>query len=424
MKMSLEQYKEDVGMCCRCSACKFIPMQKIMGSDNSYVCPSIAKFNFHPYSGGGRVNIINAALKAGKTEYTDKLVDVIYNCQMCGGCDVSCKYGMDMEVLEPIYEFRKQAIADGKTNPALEKVIAGLKKSGNMVGATGKRGAWAKGLNIKDATKEKVDVLYFVGCQTSFNEDQWKVAKATAKILDKAGVNFGIQGDAEICCGSRAMQMGYEDVFLAEAKKNIANIKKTGAKTVVTGCADCYHALKVMYERFDLKPGFEVVHIAEYIDRLVKSGKLKLKKKVELSVTYHDPCRLGRLGEPWQKWNGKRIPGDRFVFEPQKPYRRGAKGVYEPPRDLLKAIPGIRFTEMTRIKEYAWCCGAGGGVSDSNPEFATWTGQERIDEAISTGAEALVTTCSWCEKTFNDAIKASGSNIKVYDIVELVEKAL
>jgi len=88
---------------------------------------------------------------------------------------------MDMEVLEPIYEFRKQAIAEGKTNPVLEKVIAGLKKSGNMVGATGKRGAWAKGLDIKDANKEKVDVLYFVGCQTSFNEDMWKVAKATAK---------------------------------------------------------------------------------------------------------------------------------------------------------------------------------------------------------------------------------------------------
>ncbi len=422
--MSLEQYKEDVGMCCRCSACKFIPMQKIMGSNYSYVCPSISRYNFHAYSGGGRVNIINAALKSGKINYTDKLIDIIYNCQMCGGCDVSCKYGMDMEVLDPIYEFRKQAIADGKTNPALEKVIAGLKKTGYMVPATGKRGAWAKGLNLKDANKTKVDVLYFVGCQTSFNEDMWKIGDAIAAILEKAGVNFGILGDAEICCGSRAMQMGYEKEFLDQAKKNIAAIKKTGAKTVVTGCADCYHALKVLYERFDLNPGFEVMHITEYIDKLIKTGKLKLKKKVNLSVTYHDPCRLGRLGEPWVKWNGKRIPGDRFVFEPQKPYRRGANGVYDPPRNILKAIPGIIFTEMTRIKEYAWCCGAGGGVSESNPEFAAWTGEKRIEEAISTGAEALVTACPWCEKTFNDAIKASGSNCKVYDIVELVEKAL
>jgi Fe-S oxidoreductase len=425
MKMSLEQYKEDVGMCCRCSACKFIPMQKIMGSDNSYVCPSIAKYNFHAYSGGGRVNIISAALKSKEgTNYTDKLVDVIYNCQMCGGCDISCKYGMDMEVLEPIYEFRKQAIADGKTNPTLEKVIANLKKTGYMVPATGKRGDWAKGLNIKDASKEKVDVLYFVGCQTSFNKDQWKLAKATAKILDKAGVDFGILGDAETCCGSRAMQMGYEDAFLAQAKKNIAAIKKTGAKLVVTACADGYNALKVMYERFGLNPGFEAMHITEYIAKLIKDKKLKLNKKVNLSVTYHDPCRLGRLGEPWVKWEGKRIPGDRFVFEPQKPYRRGANGVYDPPRDILKAIPGLRFTEMTRIKEYSWCCGAGGGVSESNPEFAAWTAKERVDEAVSTGAEAMVTACPWCEKTFNAALDASGGNLKIYDIVELVEKAI
>ncbi len=421
--MSLEQYKEDMGMCCRCSACKFIPLQKITGSENSYICPSIAKYNFHAYSGGGRVNIGSAALKDG-IKYTNKMLDIIYNCQMCGGCDISCKYAMDMEVLEPIYEFRKQAIADGKTNAKLEKVIANLKKTGNMVPAAGKRGDWAKGLKIKDAGKVKVDVLYFVGCQTSYNKDLQKLAKATANILTKAGVNFGILGDAEICCGGRAMQMGYEKEFIAEAKKNIAAIKKTGAKTVVTGCADCYNALKVMYERFDLKPGFEVMHITEYIAGLIKAGKLKLKKKLDISVTYHDPCRLGRLGEPWVKWDGKRIPGDRFVFEPQKPYRRGAKGVYEPPRDIIKALPGVRFTEMTRIKEYAWCCGAGGGVSESNPEFATWTGQERIDEAVSTGAEAMVTACPWCEKTFNDAAKASGSSLKIYDIVELVEKAI
>jgi Fe-S oxidoreductase len=421
--MTLEQYKEDMGMCCRCSTCKFIPLQKIKGKDFTYVCPSIAKYNFHAYSGGGRVNIGSAALKNGM-KYTDKLLDVVYNCQMCGGCDISCKYAMDMEVLEPIYEFRKQCIADGKTNPALVKTVAAFKKTGSTVPVTGKRGAWSDGLKIKDASKEKVDVLYFVGCQTSYNQDLWKLAKATAKILQKAGVDFGILGDAEICCGSRIYQMGYEEDFLAQSKKLLALIKKTGAKTIVTGCADCYHAFKVLYEKFGLKSGVEVVHISEYIDRLIKDKKLKLTKKVNLSVTYHDPCRLGRLGEPWVKWDGKRIPGDRFVFEPQKPYRRGAKGVYEPPRDIIKAIPGIRFTEMTRIKEYAWCCGAGGGVSESNPEFATWTGQERIKEAVSTGAEAMVTTCPWCEKTFNDAIKASGSSLKIYDIVELVEKAI
>jgi Fe-S oxidoreductase len=112
------------------------------------------------------------------------------------------------------------------------------------------------------------------------------------------------------------------------------------------------------------------------------------------------------------------------MFDPPRVYRKGTYGVYEPPREILNSIPGVSLTEMTRIKEYSWCCGAGGGVNESNPDFARWTAKERIDEAVSTGAEALVTACPWCEKTFNEAVKASGSNLKVYDIVELLAKAI
>jgi len=201
-------------------------------------------------------------------------------------------------------------------------------------------------------------------------------------------------------------------------------IKKAGIKTVVTGCADGYQAFKVLYDKYNLKGDLEVLHISEYIDKLIKEGRLKPRRKVNLSVTYHDPCRLGRLGEPWVHWEGKKIPGDRFVFDPPKSYRRGTNGVYDPPRDVIRSIPGVKLAEMTRIKEYSWCCGAGGGVIESNPEFAKWTAQDRIDEAVSTGAEAIVTACPWCEKTFNVALKDNGSSLKVYDIVELVEKAI
>jgi Fe-S oxidoreductase len=421
--MALEDYRGDMAMCCRCSACKFIPMQKIKGSEFSYACPSISRYNFHAYSGGGRVNIGTAMLKNGMN-YTDKLLHVVYNCQLCGACGVSCNYAMDMEVLQPITEFRMKCVEDGKTNPALDKVVAGLKKTGAMVPVKGKRGDWAAGLGLKDATREKVDVLFHVGCLTSYDKDYWKLAQGIVKILQKAGVDFGIAGDAETCCGGRAYQMGYRDVFLAQAKKNMAMIKKAGVKTLVTGCADGYQAFKVLYDKYDLKGNLEVLHITEYIDRLVKEGRLKLRRKVNLNVTYHDPCRLGRLGEPWVHWKGKKIPGDRFIFDPPKEYRRGSKGVYEPPRDILKGIPGLKFTEMTRIKEYSWCCGAGGGVNESNPDFALWTAQKRLDEAVSTGAGAIVTACPWCEKTLNEAVKASGSSLKVYDIVELVEKAI
>jgi Fe-S oxidoreductase len=421
--MGLDQYKGDMDMCCRCSACKFIPLQKVAGYNHANACPSISRFNFHSYSAGGRLNIGAAMLREG-FKYSDKLLHIVYNCQLCGACGVSCNYAMDMEVLEPIQEFRNKCVEDGKTVPALDKAIAGLRTHGSMVPANGQRGDWASGLSLKDATKEKVDVLYHVGCLTSYDKDMQKLAKAAAKILQKAGVDFGIAGNEETCCGGRAYQMGYKQDFLNQAQKNIALIKKAGVKTVVTTCADGYQSFKVLYDKHGLKGDLKVLHISEYIDNLITEGRLNMGKKVDISVTYHDPCRLGRLGEPWIHWEGKKIPGDRFVFDPPKTYRRGTNGVYEPPRRVLKSIPGVKLTEMTRIKEYAWCCGSGGGVNESNPEFAKWTALERIQEAQSTGAEAIVTACPWCERTFNEAAKGSGSSLKVYDIVELVERAI
>jgi Fe-S oxidoreductase len=355
--------------------------------------------------------------------YSDRLLDIVYNCQLCGACGVSCNYAMDMEVLEPIQEFRIQCVEDGRTNPALEAAIAVLRKQGSMIPPTGKRGDWASGLNLKDAAKEKVDVLFHVGCLMSYDKNMQKVARASAKILQSAGVNFGIAGDAETCCGGRAYQMGYRKDFLNQAQRNMALIKKAGVKQVVTACADGYQTFKVLYDQHGLKGNLQVLHISEYIDNLIQAGSLKLKKKVDLSVTYHDPCRLGRLGEPWIHWEGKKIPGDRFVFDPPKTYRRGTFGVYEPPRRILNSIPGVKLTEMTRIKEYSWCCGAGGGVNESNPEFAKWTALERIEEAKTTGAEAIVTACPWCERTFTEAT-AGNDGMKIFDIVELVEQAI
>jgi Fe-S oxidoreductase len=331
---------------------------------------------------------------------------------------------MDMQVTEPINEFRLKCNEDGKTHPALEKVIAGLRKQGAMVTGTGKRGDWAKGLDIKDATKEKVEVLYHAGCLTSFDKNMQKLARATAKILQNTGVNFGIAGDAETCCGGRAYQMGYQKDFLDQAGKNMDMITKSGVKTLVTGCADCYQAFKVLYDKYNLKGDLEVLHITQYAARLIEEGKLKPKKKLDLSITYHDPCRLGRLGEPWIHWAGKKIPGHRFMFDPPKTYRRGTNGIYEPPREVLNSIPGVKLNEMVRIKEYAWCCGAGGGVNESNPEFAGWTAMQRIEEAADTGAEALVTACPWCEKTFNDAIRKSSGKLKIYDAVELLAESI
>ena len=329
-----------------------------------------------------------------------------------------------MDVLESINETRIKAVEEGHTNPALDKVIDRLRKQGTMVaGAQIRRGDWAEGLNLKDITKEKVDVIYHVGCLTSYDQEMWKLARATVKLLKNAGINFGIAGQNETCCGGRAYQMGYKEDFLKQAKQNMKIVKKSGAKTLVTSCADGYHSFKVLYDKFDLKGNLEVLHITEYLARLLKEGKLKPTRKVPIKVTYHDPCHLGRLGEPWIHWKGKEIKTTR-LFDPPREFMRGNYGIYEPPREVLTSIPGLKLVEMDRIKEYAWCCGAGGGVNFSNPDYSRWTAQERIQEAESTGAEGLVTACPWCIKNFNEAVKAKGSTLKVYDVVELLEKAV
>jgi Fe-S oxidoreductase len=145
-----------------------------------------------------------------------------------------------------------------------------------------------------------------------------------------------------------------------------------------------------------------------------------------MRVTYHDPCHLGRQGEPFIPWKGKekKIYGQMVVYDPPKPRYNGALGIYEPPRNILKAIPGLDLVEMERIREYAWCCGAGGGVVDAYPNFSAWTANERITEATSTGAQAIVSACPWCERNFLDAISRAKGGLKVYDVIELVQQAI
>jgi len=424
VSMALEDYRSDMEMCCRCSICKFVPLEKLTEASHANVCPSISRYNFHTYSGGGRM-ITGLALLDNELEYDDRLLDVVYNCQMCGACDVSCKYAMDMEVLGPINEIRMQCVAAGCTLPALDSAIDRLRKQGSMEpGAEGRRGGWAAGLDVKDIGGGKAEVIYHAGCRVCHDKNMWNAAGAAVRLLQKAGVDIAVAGDSESCCGGRAYQMGYREDFLRQARRNMELIQKSRAKVLVTNCADCYHAFKVLYDKFDLKGDLEVLHTTEYLARLLRDGRLKPARKVAVKVTYHDPCHLGRQGEPYIHWEGKPVPGHIRIFDPPKELRRGTFGIYEPPRDILRSLPGLKLVEMDRIKEYAWCCGVGGGVLETNPEFAAWTARERIAEAESTGAEAIATACPGCERSFLDAIKETGSKLKVYDVIELLDKAV
>jgi len=382
--------------------------------------------NFHAYSAGGRM-IAALALLDGRVDYTDKLVEIVYQCQMGGACDVSCKVNRDMDPLEVMLELRAKCVEEGQVLPAHMVMIESLRSNDNVLGEPkAERGKWAEGLDVKDITKEKTEVLYFAGCRYSFDRDLRKIARNAISLLKMAGVDVGISGKEEACCGGRAFEIGYRGELIKYAEHNMETWNAAGVRTVVTPCSDCYGTFKFHYPRIGKEMNFEVLHITEYLDRLIKEGRLKPIKKVPLKVTYHDPCHLGRLSEPYIPWEGveRKVLGQVIVKEPPREYRRGTSGIYEPPRDILRSIPGIELVEMERIKEYAWCCGAGGGVKEAYPEFALWTADERIEEARATGAEALVTACPWCERNFRDALERSGAKIKLYDIVELLLEAI
>ncbi|MFC2018795.1 (Fe-S)-binding protein, partial [Chloroflexota bacterium] len=237
----------------------------------------------------------------------------------------------------------------------------------------------------------------------SYDDDLKQVARGAIKLLNKIGVDVGIMGAEEACCGGRAYDMGYRGEFIKYAEHNLEAWAKAGVKTVITTCSDGYYTFKLLHAELGSK--LEVLHIVEFVDRLIKDGRLRFTKSVPMTVTYHDPCHLGRRSN---------------VYTAGEPI----DGIYEPPRDIIRAIPGIELVEMERIKEYAWCCGAGGGVREAYPDFSMWTAKERIAEARASGASAIVTACPWCERNFIDAVSDSGEQMAVYDIMELIEWAI
>jgi Fe-S oxidoreductase len=423
--MALEDYRAEAERCSQCSYCKWIPFDQMRSWRFSRGCPSIAYHNFNSYSARGRYSV-SLALLEGRIDYDERVKDIAYQCQTCGNCDVACKVcRYNLEPTDMIRELRAKLVSEGRTVPEYDKLIKGLKQSNNMLSKPkAGRGKWAEGLDVKNLTSSKADVVFFAGCRFSYDESQQSTARAAVSLLTRAEVDIGIMGVDEICCGQRAYDTGYRQEFSVCAEKNIAAWKKAGVKTVVTSCADCYHAFKRLYPQ--LGSQIEVIHTSEFLDKLIKEGKIRFTRTVPLKVTYHDPCYLGRHGEPYVPWKGKekKIQNQVVVYEPRRPRYNGAWGVYDPPRNVLKSIPGIELIEMERIKEAAWCCGAGGGVRDGYPEFSNWTATERIEEAKATGAEALVSACGWCEKNFIDSIKGSGEKMKVFDIAELVQQAI
>jgi Fe-S oxidoreductase len=413
----IESFVYDMSRCIKCKGCTWVDHTYMPGTKFMTRCPSAAKYEFDAYGAYGKLRI-GHAMAEGKLDWNEKALEVMYACTLCGACDVGCKRNLDLEVELSLEAIRVKAVKDGVgPMPAHKKIAENINKKHNCFGSGHKdRNEWIpKGIT----PAKKADLLYFVGCNASYVNKE--IAQSTAKILKAAGTEFMLMPD-EWCCGNILFSVGLFDEAKALAERNIEEVRKTGAKTLLTSCAEGYRMWKVDYPKMlnisteDL--GFKVVHLVEYVDEMIKNGSLKMKNSFNTRLTYHDSCSLSRLSEPWTPYEGKR--GWMGCVEPRLQRRRGSNGVYFQPRDILKAVPGVNLVEMPRMRENAFCCGAGRGTKEAFPEFATWAARHRLEEVKEIGAETLVSSCPWCKNNFAQVVKADGDDVQVLDISEVI----
>ena len=412
----MNDFKSDMEGCSRCSSCKWVPFNQVKSWRYSHNCPAISRYNFHSYSGSGKM-IMGLSMLTGRSELTENVAEIIFTCQLCGACDTACKvYRDDIDLMDVLLEMRTNCIEEGELIIEHMATIDALKREDNMLGEKkDARGNWAEGLPVKDINREPAEVILHAGCRYSYDPDARETLRGIVHLLLNAGVDVGIAGGAETCCGGRAYKLGYRGEAENYADDMISRVKASGAKTLVTPCADGYAAFNYLYPRMQKKLPIEALHMSQFMAMLIDQGRIKFNREISRRVTYHDPCYLGRMGEPYLgDWKENKL------LRPMHKKRSGRQGVYDTPRNIIAAIPGLELVEMERIREYSWCCGAGGGVWEAYPEFATWTAAERIEEALSTGADTLVTNCPWCIRLFRDTVEETGAKIEVVDLAQLV----
>jgi Fe-S oxidoreductase len=321
----------------------------------------------------------------------------LWRCTTCGKCEQVCprnvkqiQSGMALRRIATEYD-----VFPGCAAP-IPGVAAGLRAEGNPFGEPrAKRADWAQGLGVKRFT-EGMDILYSPGCYLSYDPRGKKIAKATVEILQKAGVDFGILGADESCCGESIRKTGDEKLFKSLARQNIRNFVDNGVTKILVSSPHCYHSFKNEYPEF--RVNFEVMHITEFIHQLIADGRLKLTKEYAKTVTYHDPCYLGRHN-----------------------------GIFEQPREALKSVPGLQLKEMSESRMNSLCCGGGGGrIWMETPKGERFS-DLRMDQAADVGAQVLATACPFCITNFEDSRlnrPDGGASIEIKDITEIIRDAI
>jgi Fe-S oxidoreductase len=327
---------------------------------------------------------------------TDIETEDIWRCTTCGRCPQQCP--RDVKQIESGVALRRVATqyeVFAKGASPIRSIKSGLVSQGNPFGEEReKRAAWAQGLDVKPFA-EGMEILYFPCCYLSYDPRLVKVARATANILNLAGVDYGILGPEQNCCGESIRKTGDEELFKKLAKENIKTFIDNGVKKILVSSPHCYHTFKNEYSQF--KVNFEVVHISQYLYGLVKEGRLEFKKDFAKKLTYHDPCYLGRHN-----------------------------GVYDEPREVLNKISGVELDEMFESRSESLCCGGGGGRVWMETPKAERFSDLRIDQALGVGAEVLATSCPYCitmlesSRLTLDAVE----KIEVKDITEIVQELI
>ena len=321
--------------------------------------------------------------------------DEIWACTTCGACDTVCPVWVDH--IDKLVDLRRNLVLEQSVMPDTVKgALESIEKRGHpWRGTTMTRTDWAQGLNIKTMSEDaNVDILFWVGCTEALEDRSVRIAKAFAGVMQQAGIKFGILGTEESCCGDPARRLGNEYLFQMQAQQNIEVLKNYKVKRIVAACPHCYNTLKNEYPQFG--GNFEVFHHTEFINNLIKEGKLKINKGGYGKVTYHDSCYLGRHNE-----------------------------IYQPPRQILKSLPDTRLTEMENNKKRGFCCGGGGGGMWMEERIGTRMSENRMDQIIATGADMVATACPYCLQMFDDAIKAKQveEKLKVKDIAEIIAES-
>ena len=320
----------------------------------------------------------------------------IWRCTTCGRCPQQCP--RDVKQIESGVSLRRVATEYGvfpKPVRAIRTVSASLVGKGNPLNEDReKRANWADGLSVNTFT-EGMEILYFPGCYLSYDPRLKKVARATAAILNKAGIDFGILGSMENCCGESIRKTGDEELFKRLARENIKTFIDHGVKKILVSSPHCYHTFKNEYPEF--RVNFEVVHIARFLFELIHAGKIELTQEYAKKATYHDPCYLGRHN-----------------------------GIYDEPREVLKKIPGLELKEMPESRLDSLCCGGGGGrIWMETPKGERFS-DLRLDQAIGVGAQVLATSCPYCIANFEDSRLTLNvtERIEVKDITEIIREVI